>query len=179
MSTENKPIKIAIPQGVEVEVKGNDIIIKGSLGANTRRFNDSLIKVKKEGNEIVMETVKERGLVKKAQKVENAFRKELENDMKGVNQYFERNMRMVFAHFPINVEVKGDRLNINNIIGERVPRVSKIVGSTKIESKGQNVRIYGTSIDDVSQTAANIRLACRIRNKDSRVFQDGLYYEIE
>jgi large subunit ribosomal protein L6 len=44
--------------------------------------------------------------------------------------------------------------------------------------KGQNVRVYGTSLDDVSQTAANIRLACKIRNKDSRVFQDGLYYEI-
>ena len=99
--------------------------------------------------------------------------------MKGVNTYYEKKMRIVFAHFPINVEIKGDRLHINNIIGERVPRISKIVGTTKIEAKGQNVRVYGTSLDDVSQTAGNIRLVCKIRNKDSRVFQDGIYYELE
>jgi ribosomal protein L6P/L9E len=34
-------------------------------------------------------------------------------------------MRIGFAHFPINVEVKGDILNINNIIGERFPRTSQ------------------------------------------------------
>ena len=44
--------------------------------------------------------------------------------------------------------------------------------------KGQNVRVYGPSLDDVSQTAANIRKACRMRNKDTRVFQDGLYFEV-
>jgi large subunit ribosomal protein L6 len=77
------------------------------------------------------------------------------------------------------VEVKGDELLIKNIIGERFPRSSKIVGSTKIEIKGQNVRIYGTSLDDVTQTAGNIRLRCKMRNKDIRIFQDGLYYEIE
>jgi large subunit ribosomal protein L6 len=68
---------------------------------------------------------------------------------------------------------------IKNLIGERAPRLASIAGTTKVEVKGQNVRLYGTSKDDVSQTAANIRKACKIRKKDGRIFQDGIYYAIE
>ncbi len=170
---------IEIMQGVSVEIKGTEIDTKGSLGSNRRIFNDSLIKVSKKENRLVIEATKEKGLEKKAAKAAISFRKELENDMNGVNKYYEKNMRIVFAHFPISVEVKSGKVYINNMIGERVPRISDIVGSTKVEIKGENVRVYGTSLDDVSQTAANIRLVCKIRNKDSRVFQDGLYYELE
>jgi large subunit ribosomal protein L6 len=171
--------QVEIPQGVSVEIKGLEIEVKGPLGTNKRLFNDSLIKVHKKDNALVIEQVKQKGLEKTAMMAVGSFKKELENDMKGVGEFFEKRMRVVFAHFPINVEIKGDRVHINNIIGERVPRISKIVGATKIEVKGQAVRVYGTSLDDVSQTSANIRQVCKIRNKDSRVFQDGLYYEIE
>lgn len=172
-------MEIEVPKGVTVEIKGNHIEVKGSLGMNKREFNDSLLKVHKKDEKIIIETVKEKGLAKKADKAEGSFKKELENDMKGVNEHFEKKMRIVFAHFPITVEVQGNIFVIKNIIGERFPRKSEIVGTTKIEAKGQNVRVYGTSLDDVGQTAANIRKACKIRNKDNRVFQDGLYYEIE
>jgi len=171
--------ELDIPEGVTIEIKGNEIETKGSLGTNKRIFNDSLIKVHKKDNKIVVEHLKMPGLERKANTAVNSFRKELENDTKGVSQHFEKKMRIVFAHFPINVEIKGDKLHINNLIGERVPRISNIVGGTKIEVKGQAVRVYGTSLDDVSQTSANIRQICKIRNKDSRVFQDGIYYEIE
>ena len=96
-----------------------------------------------------------------------------------MTQGFEFKMKSVHAHFPITVEVKGQAININNIIGESASRgIAKIAGATKVEVKGQNVRLYGPSLDDVSQTAANIRKACRMRNKDTRVFQDGLYFEV-
>jgi large subunit ribosomal protein L6 len=175
----NEMIELPIVDGASIEIKGDEIETKGSLGTNKRKFNDALLKISKKDNKIVIEPIKYKTLAKKAMKAENSIRKEIENDMKGVNTLFERNMRIVFAHFPITVEVKGDELLIKNIIGERFPRSSKIVGSTKIEIKGQNVRIYGTSLDDVTQTAGNIRLRCKMRNKDIRIFQDGLYYEIE
>ena len=170
--------EITIPQGITIKVDGTTVTTKGSLGSNMRNFNDSLISVHAT-DKVTIDAVHDKVLRKKAGKVVKSFGKELRNDIYGVNNYFEKKLKIVFAHFPINVEVKGDMFYINNIIGERVPRISKIVGSTKIEAKGQNVRVYGTSIDDVSQTAANIRSACKIRNKDSRVFQDGLYYDVE
>ncbi|EQD42534.1 ribosomal protein L6, partial [mine drainage metagenome] len=38
---------------------------------------------------------------------------------------------------------------------------------------------YGSKHDDVSQTAANITKACKVRAKDERIFQDGIYYKME
>ncbi|MGI0100108.1 MAG: 50S ribosomal protein L6 [Candidatus Micrarchaeaceae archaeon] len=184
MSTEKKsrqePVaELDIPEGVSVSINGTAISVKGALGSNERVFNGALVMIQAKEGKITIEPIKDKDLKAKAMKVVKSLRKEMENDISGVNKYFEKRMKIVFAHFPISVEAKGDMFYINNIIGERVPRISRIVGSTKIEAKGQNVRIYGTSLDDVAQTAANIRIACKIRNKDSRVFQDGLYYDIE
>jgi large subunit ribosomal protein L6 len=172
-------IELPIKEGVSVEIKGNEVETKGSLGSNRRKFNDALLKISKKENRIIIDAVNEKALAKKAMKAENSMRREIENDMRGVTEHFERKMLAIFAHFPITIEVKGNEVLIKNIIGERFPRSSRIVGSTKIEVKGQNIRVYGTSLDDVTQTAANIRQACRMRNKDIRIFQDGLYYETE
>ncbi|MDE1865650.1 MAG: 50S ribosomal protein L6 [Candidatus Micrarchaeota archaeon] len=171
-------IEIPLPEGVKAEVKGSSIAISGKLGSNSRKFNDALISIKAESGKIVLDHVKDKKLEHKARNAETALAKELNNDMKGVTQYFEFKMKSIHAHFPITVEAKGQVININNIIGERVPRTASIVGATKVEVKGQNVRLYGTSLDEVSQTAANVRKACRMRNKDTRVFQDGLYFEV-
>ena len=170
-------IAIEIPDGVRVEIKDNAVSVQGSLGTNQRTFNKNLLFVKKADNKIEIDFVKSKKLQEKAEKVEKAFKKELENDIQGVGKYFEKKMKIVFAHFPITAIVKENNFYINNMIGERVPRIAKIVGSTKIEVKGQEVRLYGTKLDDVSQTAANIIKTCKIRDKDGRVFQDGLYYD--
>ncbi|MCL5433758.1 MAG: 50S ribosomal protein L6 [Candidatus Marsarchaeota archaeon] len=169
-------ISLDIPDKVDIEIKDCNVIIKGSLGINTRNFNDALIEVKKDNKKLIIQAKKDNKiLLKKGKMAENSFAKELTNDMEGTNKYFEINMQTVFAHFPITIEVKGEKIFIKNIIGERAPRISQIVGNTKVEIKGQNVRIYGTKIDDVSQTAANIRKTCKMRNKDNRIFQDGIY----
>jgi len=170
--------EIQLTEGIKAEVKGSTIAISGKLGTNTRIFNDALVSIKVDGGKIVLDHTKEKKLVEKGMNAENALSKEIANDMKGVTQHYELKMKSIHAHFPITVEVKGTVININNIIGERVPRVAKIVGATKVEIKGQNVRLSGPSLDDVSQTAANIRKACVMRNKDTRVFQDGLYFEV-
>ncbi len=172
-------IEIEVPGDVQVEIKGSEVFTKGALGTNTRKFNDALLSLAKEQNKITITTTKEKVLAKKAAMAERSLAKELKNDMEGVKKHFELSMTVVFAHFPITVEVKANTLNIKNIIGERYPRSAQIIGTTKVEVKGNSVRVYGTSKDDVSQTAANIRRACKMRNKDIRVFQDGVYFAIE
>jgi len=167
---------VEVLAGVQVEIKGNEVTTKGSAGTNARRFNDALISVSKEGSKISIKPTEHKSLAKKGAMAVNSFAKELRNDMEGALKHYEKNMQTVFAHFPITVEVKEGSVMIKNLIGERAPRVAKIVGATKVEVKGQNARIYGPSKDDVSQTSANIRRACKIRRKDERTFQDGLYF---
>ncbi len=172
-------MEVEIPANIQVEIKGTEITVKGSLGANSRHFNDSLLKVSKEGNKLMIKPSEHKVLKGKALMAEKSFAKVMKNDIEGVSKHFEINMQVVFAHFPVTVEAKGDTVSIKNLIGERAPRTCKIAGTTKVEIKGQAVRLYGTSLEDVTQTAANIRKACKIRFKDGRVFQDGVYYALE
>jgi large subunit ribosomal protein L6 len=172
-------ITVEVPNGIQVDIEGNEVVTKGSLGSNTRSFNDALLKVSKEGSKISISGVTHKQLAKKAMMAEKAFAKQLRNDIDGVAKHYERNMQVIFAHFPITVESKGDTVLIKNLIGERAPREAKIAGATKVEVKGTNIRVYGTNINDVSQTCANMRKACKIREKDGRVFQDGVYFALE
>ncbi len=172
-------ISLQIKPDTKVEIKNNEIKISGKLGNNTRKFNDLLLNVKIQDNNIIIDSNKIKKLEKKAAKIEQTIAKELTNDMNGVQNYFEINMQTVSAHFPITAEVSDKMFNIKNIIGERAKRSATILGDTKIDINGQKIKIYGTSLDNVAQTAANIRKICKIRNKDERVFQDGIYYAME
>ena len=82
---------------------------------------------------------------------------------------------MVYAHFPISVKTKGDEIQVENFVGERSPRIAKIIGSCKVTIEGDDVIVKGVSVEDVGQTAANLELATKIKRKDQRVFLDGLY----
>jgi large subunit ribosomal protein L6 len=65
---------------------------------------------------------------------------------------------------------------VQNFFGERSARVSHIVGDeTKVVVSGEDVVVQGPSLEDVSQTAANIESSTKIKGKDQRVFLDGLY----
>jgi large subunit ribosomal protein L6 len=46
---------------------------------------------------------------------------------------------------------------------------------TKVTVVGEDVLVQGPSLEDVSQTAANIELSTKMKGKDQRVFLDGLY----
>ncbi len=166
-------------EGTSATVSGAEIAVKGALGENRRAFNSSLLGVSVGQEGITITPTESKVLNKKAVKAAGALSKEIRNDMQGVTKYFEIKMQSVHAHFPLTVEVKGDMIVIKNMVGERAARQARIMGGTKVEIKGQNVRIYGIKLDDVTQTAANVRKASKIRNKDERVFQDGVYYALE
>ena len=50
-----------------------------------------------------------------------------------------------------------------------------IRGETKAAVNGDAVIITGSVLTDVSQTPANIQLKSKVKNKDHRVFLDGVY----
>jgi len=64
---------------------------------------------------------------------------------------------------------------IENFQGERAHRVAKIWGNTKVVTKGDDVIVTGMVLTDVTQTAAEIELKTKVKNKDHRVFLDGIY----
>jgi large subunit ribosomal protein L9e len=102
----------------------------------------------------------------------------------GVTKGFQYKMRYVYAHFPINVNLEKDdetdqwEVEIRNFVGEK--RLLKVVLRQGVEaevSKAQKdeLLLSGNSLEDVSQSAADIQQICRVRNKDIRKFLDGIY----
>ena len=103
----------------------------------------------------------------------------LRNMVRGVDEGFEYRLKAVFSHFPMSLKVEGNRMSINNMLGEKVPRVAKLPWTpaevaVKVENK-TDVIVIGADREKVGQTAANIEGACKIKKRDPRVFQDGVY----
>lgn len=171
--------EIEIPSGVKVEVNGELVTIKGKLGSTTKKVSSKFASVKVNGNKISIEEVKNKALAKKSVLAAQSANTELKDAINGVEKGIERKMKVLYAHFPTSIEIKGKTIFLKNLFGEKVPREVAIVGDTKVEVKGQDVTIKGVDRYDVGQTIANIRKGCYARGYDTRVFQDGIYVVTE
>jgi large subunit ribosomal protein L6 len=95
--------------------------------------------------------------------------------IKGVTEGFEYKMSIVYSHFPMQTKVEGKTVVISNFLGEKKPRIAKIVGGTTVKVSGNSVVVSGINKEDVGQTTANIEQKTKIKRFDPRVFQDGIY----
>ena len=64
---------------------------------------------------------------------------------------------------------------IQNFLGERYARKADILETVKVEVKAEIITVTGIDKEKVGQTAANIERATKVKNRDIRVFQDGIY----
>lgn len=165
--------EIILPSEVSITKQENLIITKGSFGSVQKDFTKMPAIIDLQDNKI---TIKSRGNRKKDFALVNTLQSVINNMIKGSSQGFTYRLKIVFAHFPISIKIKGNDIVVENFFGERSPRTSKIIGNdTKVSVEGEDIIVKGPNIENVSQTAANLELATRIKNKDSRVFLDGVY----
>ena len=146
--------------------------MKGPLGTVERKLWYPGVKIDVREGEVVVDAVSSR---KEQKAMVGTFTSHIKNMIKGVNEGFECKMSIVYSHFPMQVKVDGKSFIIGNFLGEKKPRVAKILGETKVKVSGNEVTITGINKEDVGQTAANIEQKTKIRRFDPRVFQDGIY----
>ncbi|MCS7386271.1 MAG: 50S ribosomal protein L6 [archaeon GB-1867-005] len=166
--------KVEVPQEVEVKVEGSKVVVSGPLGHLEKDFSHARgiqIRLLDDKN-IIIEAYAPK---KREQALVGTIAGHIKNMIKGVTKGFKYKLKIVYAHFPISVKVKGDKIVIENFLGEKVPRIAKIVGDVKVKVQGDDIIVEGIDIEAVGQTAANIELATKIKDKDPRVFLDGIY----
>jgi large subunit ribosomal protein L6 len=163
---------VEIPEGVDGTLDGRIVTIKGEKGELVRDFSHAPINIQLEGKTVTVQASWPR---KKEAALVGTVRSHIQNMIKGVTTGFTYKLKIVFSHFPITVKIQGKTLTIQNFTGERSPRKAKIMGDTKVTVKGEDIIVQGISLEDVSQTAANIQNSTKIKNKDPRVFLDGIY----
>lgn len=164
--------RIEIPSDCQVTLDTKTVTVSGAKGSLQREFPEPQTTLKIDGNELVATTNFNR---KRARALVGTAIAHVRNMIIGVQHGYTYEMKIVFSHFPMSVEVQGDELLIKNFIGERGVRKARLIGNVEVKTTEDDVIISGIDIEAVSQSAANIQLATKIRGKDRRVFLDGIY----
>ncbi|MBU0591403.1 50S ribosomal protein L6 [Candidatus Micrarchaeota archaeon] len=157
---------VTILEGVNVRIDDQILVVKGPLG-ELHRTIPKIVQVKINGNKLEL-SVNNPALKGTLESVINSM-------VIGVTTGYKRNLKLLHAHFPISIEVKGRDMFIKNFLGEKQPRKTIVVGTTKVDVKGQSVTISGPDKEAVGQTIGNMKNAMKIKKKDARTFQDGIY----
>jgi large subunit ribosomal protein L6 len=163
---------VEIPEDVTVNLKQKNVEVRGEKGRLVRDFSHAPVSIQLEEGVII---VSAHWAKRKTSALVGTVCSHIRNMVKGVTGGFTYKMKIVYSHFPISVKVQGNKIVIENFIGERNPRVAKIVGDTKVTLKSDDVLLQGINIEEVSQTAANIEQATKVKKKDPRKFLDGIY----
>ena len=163
---------IEIPEGVQVRLEGDFVVVTGKGHTLRRKLSHPRIQLVAEGKAVKVRCEFPR---RTDAALFGTFAAHLRNLIVGVTDGFAYEMKIVYSHFPLKATVKGSEFVIENFLGEKFPRKTRIVGETKVEVQGDQVLLSGPDIEAVGQTAANIEQATRIRGFDPRIFQDGIY----
>jgi large subunit ribosomal protein L6 len=163
---------IQVPDNVDLSMDGKKISLKGAKGSLTRDFSFAPISIEGEGKNIRIWAKWPR---KKESALVGTIYSHIQNMITGVTVGYSYKLKIVFSHFPISVKLQDKTVLIENFTGERRARRVKTLGDVKIKIEPEDIIVEGINLEDVSQTAANIEQATRVRRKDPRVFLDGIY----
>merc|ERR1711912_173520 len=171
MKTVHQKSKIVVPDDCEVKIKSRTVQVKGPRGTLTKSFKHMSVDLcKLDDKTIQVEkwfgTSKELAIIK-------TVCSHIQNLFIGVTKGFEYRMKMVYAHFPTNVQIAGDKksLDVVNFIGQKVKFHVKALDGVKVERDGKSnteLLIHGNDIENVSKN-------CAVKKKDIRKFLDGIY----
>ncbi len=160
---------IHLPEGIHAELGGERIKLK--------KGNDELISkieypVKIEGEKIIIECEKPR---KKEKKMIKTTAAKIRNMVSGLNEKYKYKLQICAVHFPMNVAVHGNQIGIKNFLGEVKERKAKILPGVDVKIEKDIITIESHDKEKAGQTAANIETATKVRKRDRRIFQDGIY----
>lgn len=164
--------KIELHEGVTVIKENESLIIKGEKGELKRIFSHPKVNIKINADNI---EITSKDILRKEKALIGTYIAHIKNMIKGVSIGFEYKMKTVFSHFPIKTSVEGNQFVIQNFLGERSARHANIINGVTVVAKGEDITVTGIDKEKVGQTVANIERATRVKKRDIRVFQDGVY----
>ncbi len=169
---------INIPEKTQLEVElVNElpkITVNGPLGSIEKNFKIRGLDIKKEDNNLIIEKA---AATKKDRKMIGTIVSHVANMIAGVNNNFEYKLQICSIHFPISIKIDTEKnlFIIKNFLGENKERAVKLLPGVDVSVKGEIITLKGHDKEIVAQCAADIETATKIKAKDRRVFQDGIF----
>ncbi|KAI2616402.1 60S ribosomal protein L9 [Hypomontagnella submonticulosa] len=173
---------LEIPEGVKVQIKSRNVTVEGPRGKLSKDLSHIAVNFSRPKKNVIGIEIHHGS--RKDVATLRTVRTLINNLIIGVTKGFKYKMRYVYAHFPINVNIEKNNetdsyeVEIRNFIGEKLVRKVLMrpgVDVTISTTQKDELLLTGNSLEDVSQSAADIQQICRVRNKDIRKFLDGMY----
>ena len=143
-------LPVPLPKGVEVNVAGETVSVKGPLGTLTQPLTGD-VRIKQDGDAVVVETANDST---RADAMSGTTRAILANMVTGVTKGFERKLALVGVGY--RAQAQGDRLNLT--LGFSHPVVHQMPKGVKVETPTQTeILVKGMDKHLVGQVAATIR----------------------
>lgn len=164
--------KIEIPAGIDCTYEKGLFSCKKDSIEISRKINLPSISIKIEDNSIIFYSRKAN---KNEKKIINSYTKHIKNLFQGLDEKYTYKLEACNVHFPMSIKIEKDKLSVSNFLGEKIPRYAKILPNVDVQIKGSIITITSNDKEAAGQTAANIEKTTHVRNRDRRVFQDGIY----
>ena len=158
--------------GTSAKYVDNVLIISFNGKENSKYLNYPFVDIVIGDGVIIIETKK---FTKRQKKIIHTYRAHIRNLIKGVKEGFTYKLKLVYAKFPITIEMKGQEFIVKNLLGEKVPRRRIIPKEVKVDVKGGDITVMGQDKEKCGQVAALLEQLTRITHLDRRVIQDGIY----
>jgi len=162
-----------------VEIRAKQLRVSGPRGVLTRDFKHLNLdfQLQEEGRKLKVDAWF--GTRKTTAAIRTAI-SHVNNLITGVTKGYRYKMRFVYAHFPINASIGGDKdtIEIRNFLGEKkVRKVEMLPGVTvtRSEKVKDELILDGNDVELVSRSCALINQKCHVKKKDIRKFLDGIY----
>ena len=141
---------ITVPQGVDVSITPEQIVVKGALGTLVRAANP-MVSVSKEDGKIVFAAASQ---APEADAMSGTMRALVANMVGGVTKGFEKKLTLVGVGY--RAQAQGDKLNLS--LGFSHPVVHQMPKGVKCETPTQTeILIKGMDRQLVGQVAAEVR----------------------
>jgi large subunit ribosomal protein L6 len=141
---------VAVPQGVDVAIKEDQISVKGTGGTLQLALN-SLVKVNNEGGKLTFVPVDES---REANAMSGTMRQLVNNMVQGVTKGFEKKLNLVGVGY--RAAAQGNKLNLQ--VGYSHPvNIEMPAGITVATATPTEIVVKGADRQRVGQLAAEIR----------------------
>ena len=164
--------ELSIPDGVSSSLNGTTFTVSKGSASVTRQINLPTIDITIKGNTILFNV--EKGNKNELKYIKSAIA-HIKNMFFGLDNKYIYRLEAVNVHFPMTLKVDKGFLLITNFLGEKIPRKAKIMPNVEIDLKGAKITLSSHDLEAAGETATNIEKATKIRNRDRRIFQDGIF----
>lgn len=165
--------EIEIPDGIIANLNGSFLIMKKNSKELKRKLT-LLIDFKIDGNKLIISSRKNRKLERR---LFGTFKAHIKNMIKGLNEMFVYRLKIVNVHFPMNVSynISKNELIVKNFLGEKKDRIIKLIDDVDITIEKDDIIIKSHDIEKAGIAATKIEYGTKVRKKDRRIYQDGIY----